>query len=62
MHGRGTVSPPDTPERNSAFHYQPLLVIHDDLQALDLVTIHCPTQRKKLVRSSSLNSALLSTK
>src|SRR5215469_1758054 len=28
------------PEGNSALHNQPLLVVHDDLQALELVTIH----------------------
>ena len=38
---RGTVSGLDTAGGgNSALHYQPLLVVHDDLQALDLVAIH----------------------
>src|SRR5215475_3779749 len=39
---RGTVSPPDRPKGNSALHDQPLLVVHDDLQALDLVALHGP--------------------
>src|SRR5215813_6758955 len=39
---RGTVSPPDRPKGNSALHDQPLLVVHDDLQARDLVAIHGP--------------------
>src|ERR1700694_1575617 len=30
------------PEGNSALHNQPLLVVHDDLQALELVAIHGP--------------------
>src|SRR5687767_2442581 len=30
------------PEGNSALHDQPLLVVHDDLQALDLVALHGP--------------------
>ena len=30
------------PEGNSALHDQPLLVVHDDLQALELVAIHGP--------------------
>src|SRR5882724_5510037 len=30
------------PKSNSALHDQPLLVVHDDLQALDLVAIHGP--------------------
>src|SRR5215467_1919729 len=30
------------PEGNSALHNQPLVVVHNDLQALDLVAIHGP--------------------
>src|SRR6202030_1726409 len=30
------------PEGNSPLHNQPLLVVHDDLQALELVAIHGP--------------------
>src|SRR6266404_3145763 len=30
------------PKCNSALHYQPLLVVHDDIQALDLVAVHGP--------------------
>src|SRR6266481_5397281 len=30
------------PEGNSTLHNQPLLVVHDDLQALELVAIHGP--------------------
>src|SRR3981189_2624042 len=30
------------PEGNRALHNQPLLVVHDDLQALELVAIHGP--------------------
>src|SRR6266403_745683 len=33
---------PIRPEGNSALHNQPLLVVHDDLQALELVAIHSP--------------------
>src|ERR1700704_467720 len=40
---RGTASESRIrPEGNSAFHNQPLLVVHDDLQALELVAIHGP--------------------
>src|SRR5437016_1412244 len=39
---RGTVSEPDTAGGNSALYNQPLLVVHDDLQALELVAIHGP--------------------
>src|SRR6266404_1725383 len=35
------------PEGNSALHNQPLLVVHDDLQALELVAIHGPHPAQK---------------
>jgi hypothetical protein len=35
------------PEGNSALHDQPLLVIHDDFQALELVAVHGPHPAQK---------------
>src|SRR5713101_4673305 len=35
------------PEGNSALHNQPMLVVHDDLQALELVAIHGPHPAQK---------------
>src|ERR1044071_2050516 len=35
------------PEGNSALHNQPLLVVHDNLQALELVAIHGPHPPQK---------------
>src|SRR6266404_2737873 len=35
------------PEGNRALHNQPLLVVHDDLQALELVAIHGPHPAKE---------------
>src|SRR5215469_13931449 len=35
------------PESDSALYNQPLLVVHDDLQALELVAIHSPHPAKE---------------
>src|ERR1051325_8704704 len=44
---RGTVQSRIRTEGNRALHNQPLLVVHDDLQALELVAIHGPHPAQK---------------
>jgi len=45
------------PEGNGALHNQPLLVVHDDLQALELVAIHGP-HAAKVARPGGLRDGL----